>query len=244
MNILFLMAGSDRSGVKDNNYPLPLVEVNGVPLIEIKVSKSLKLPNCNMIFALKEEEARKYHLDNIINLITPNAKFIYVANNTKGAACTALLAVAEIHNDEPLLILSVDEYLDADYQTIINYFQEKDFDGGTVVFNSVHPRYSFVKLNSENLVIEAAEKNPISRNATVGFYYFKKGKYFTEAAQNMIRKDASADGSFFICPAFNEMILSGHKVGVYKIENSQYLPIKSEVQMNHFISSMEKRGDL
>ena len=34
-----------------------------------------------------------------------------------------------------------------------------------------------------------AEKKPISNIATVGIYYFKKGKYFVEAAEQMIGKN-------------------------------------------------------
>lgn len=239
MNVLFIMAGSDRSGVKDNNYPLSLVEVNGVPLIEKQIEKAKKVAK-NLIFAIKTEDSKKYRLDSIISLISPEARIINVESETQGAACTALLAVGSINNDDSLLILSVDDFLKIDLERIINHFISKNYDGGTVVFNSVHPRYSFVKLNANEEIIEAAEKNPISRFATTGLFYFKKGKYFVEAAQSMIRKDASVNGKFFISPVFNEMILSQLKLGVFKIDNSLYLPIKSEVQLNHFINSMEK----
>ena len=39
-----------------------------------------------------------------------------------------------------------------------------------------------MKINDEGEVTLVAEKKPISNIATVGIYYFKKGKYFVESA--------------------------------------------------------------
>jgi len=59
-------------------------------------------------------------------------------------------------------------------------FRRQELDAGTIVFDSVHPRWSFVKTNEKGLVIEAAEKRPPSRNATAGFYHFNKVKLLRE----------------------------------------------------------------
>ena len=53
-------------------------------------------------------------------------------------------------------------------------------DGGVIVFDSVHPRWSFVRVDKAGFVIETAEKRPISRLATAGFYYFRRGADFVD----------------------------------------------------------------
>ena len=70
--------------------------------------------------------------------------------------------------------------------------------------------------------MEAAEKEPISKNAIAGFYFFNQGSHFVEAAKKMIVNDAHVNGQFFIAPVFNELILMGKKLTSEKISTSQY----------------------
>jgi dTDP-glucose pyrophosphorylase len=163
-----------------------------------------------------------------------------VSAPTAGAACTALMAAEQINNDEPLLILNGDELLDIDYSVPLKFFNDSGFDAGVISFDSVHPRYSYVRLDENDLVIEAAEKNPISRNATVGFYWYRHGSNFVQAAMRSIRKQALLDKLFFVCPVFNELILEHQKIGVYKIDQSLYKPFKSQQQIAQFQAVLEK----
>ena len=101
-----------------------------------------------------------------------------------------------------------------------------------VTFPSVHPRYSYVALDDDGLVVEAAEKHPISRHATAGFYWFRRSAEFVEAVQNMIRKDAHVDGRFFISPVFNEYVLSQKRVGIFETDSRRYQPLKSRRQIS------------
>jgi dTDP-glucose pyrophosphorylase len=148
-----------------------------------------------------------------------------------GAACSALMAVDQINNEEELLLISADEYITEDVADIVKGFRKNKYDAGTVIFESVHPRYSYVNLDKNNLVLEAAEKNPISNNATVGLYWFKHGYDFVEGSMNSIRKDSSVMGNYYICPVFNELILKQKKIFAHKIDVSSYHPIKSQRQL-------------
>ena len=131
----------------------------------------------------------------------------------------------------------------ANANDVINEFIEKDYDGGIVTFEDIHPKFSFVKLNSEGLVIEAAEKRPISKHATAGFYYFKKGSDFIESAISMLAKNASVNGLFYLCPVYNEMILKQKKIGVYPIERQDYFLLKTEGGIEAYKQYLkDKRG--
>jgi dTDP-glucose pyrophosphorylase len=124
-----------------------------------------------------------------------------------------------------LVIANGDQVFATDVAEAVRDFRRRNLDAGTIVFDSVHPRWSFVKLDPEGLVVEAAEKRPLSRKATAGFYYFRRSRDFVEAAQAMIRKGASVNGSYYICPSFNEMILKGSRIGVFEIPREKYISL-------------------
>ena len=91
--------------------------------------------------------------------------------------------------------------------------------------------------------MEAAEKRPISRNATAGFYYFKKADYFFEAAKRMISKNASVNGSFFVCPVFNEMILQQLSIGTFRIKKEQYYSFSHESGIEAYKAYLRTNGE-
>jgi len=240
LNIIVLMAGPDRIHLEGvGGFPTALIEFNGKPIIENLIGMCEQVPDIHMFFVAKAAEVKKFRLDNVIALLKPNSQVITIDQETKGAACSALLAAAYIQPTEPLLILSIDDILDVSLTEVLADFQERQLDAGVVVFPSVHPRYSFVRLNQDGLVTEAAEKNPISRHAAAGCYYYALGSHFIDAAKSMIRKDAHVDGRFYVCPAFNEMILQHAKIGVWSIQSSQYHPIKSQHQLAQYEHTME-----
>lgn len=241
MNVLILLAGGENVDIQDGGYPLCLTEIDGVPLIERIANKINKMAPEKTIVCLLDRDVRDYHLDNTISIVLPDAVMQRIPESTKGAACTALLACGEIDRDKQLLIIAANEMLDVDFHDVIKYFGEKELDAGAVCFPSIHPRYSFVRVDKNGKVIEAAEKNPISKNATCGFYWFRKGGDFIDAAKKMIIKDAHVKGSFYICPTINELVLSHKQVGIYNISADKYHPLKSEKQLQNYESYMEDR---
>ncbi|WP_430254233.1 glycosyltransferase family 2 protein [Neorhizobium sp. DAR64872/K0K18] len=231
MNILILMAGEPRV-LSSDSFPTALVEVDGMPLVQRLLERCSRITGHRVIIAMQEKELRRYHLDDVVRLIDPTAEIVAIKDKTQGAACTALLAAGSIDNDTPLLILNGDEFLTVPMETIVADFNRRELDGGTVTFRSVHPRYSFVRLDERQMVVEAAEKHPISDNATAGFYYFRKGSDFVKAAKAAIRKDARHNGMFYVCPVYNELVLEDKKIGVYPIDAKDYHPIKSDRQLS------------
>ena len=76
-------------------------------------------------------------------------------------------------------------------------------------FNDVHPKWSFVKVNSRGFCIEVAEKRPISDIATCGIYWYRRGSDFVKYANRMIEKEIRVRNEFYIAPVYNELILDG-----------------------------------
>lgn len=231
LNVLMLAGGQSDSNADDGNYPLCLAEINGVPLIQHLVNACRGIGPVRFIAAFRRSDIDRFHLDNVIEVLTPGATIVSAEKETSGAACTALLAVSQIDNDDELLIINGNEWIDVDYQTVLSRFRGSQLDSGAITLPSIHPRYSYVRLSEDNLVVEAAEKRPISNHATAGFYWFARGSDFVRSAQEMIYKDASLDGNFFICPVLNELILKQARIGVYPIQPDQYHPLKTARQI-------------
>jgi len=229
--ILILAASS--KGRRQREYPGFLSEMEGECLLEKLCQKIHEIANHSVCFAFLAEDVKKYRLASIAELISPGASIVKVPSNTKGAACTALLAAADFGGDEELVIVSANEFIDQPLGDLVAGFRAKEYDAATLVFQSVHPRYSYVKVES-GLVSEAAQCVPISRNATTGFFWFRKVSDFIEAIESAICKDAHHDGHYYVAPLLNEFLLKGRKVGALAIDSRHYLPLKSEQQIAAF----------
>ena len=221
---LIPLAGSSNFFDKDYKFPKPLIEVNERPMIQIVLEQIMK-DNLieKFIFIVNSNDCKKYHLDNVLKLITDDkCEIIRLDKETKGAACSALMAIEHIKDDQELLICNGDQVLDEDFEEVVEHFRKEKFDAGVVTFNSVHPRWSYIRQNESGHIIETAEKRPISNKAIAGVYYFRNGSFFVESAMKMIEKGASVNSSYFIAPALNELILQNLKLGVFHVASSKY----------------------
>jgi len=217
LNVLIPMAGAgSRFETAGYTFPKPLIDVNGEPMIKV-VTDNLNV-NANFIYIVQKKHNEKYNLTALLNLISPNCKIIEVDGLTEGAACTTLLAKELINNDMPLLMANSDQFIEWDSNEFFYKMNETNCDAGIVTFNSTHPKWSFVKTNENGLVIEVAEKKPISNIATVGVYYWKNGSDYVKYAEQMIEKNIRVNNEFYVCPVFNEAISDSKDIRIFPIE--------------------------
>lgn len=244
MNVLVLMSGSSQSFQEAGyTYPKNLVEIAGKPMMQRVMEPLMALGKfgARHVCIVRKEESRKFYTAMSLQLMWPSIQVVEIPSSTTGAACSALLGVDHIDNQDPLVICNGDQILDAvDLVEVVHGFQNRNLDAGVIVFDDIHPRWSFVRCSPDGLVVEAAEKRPISRLATAGFYYFARGFDFVRASMEMIKKDAQVNGMFFICPSFNEMILAQAKIGVHRIERKQYRSLSNPSDVaayEHFLGT-------
>jgi dTDP-glucose pyrophosphorylase len=197
-------------------FPKPLIEVNGKPMIQLVV-ENLNV-EAEYVFIVQKEHYDKYNLQYLLNLISPDCKIVQVDGITEGAACTTLLAKEYIDNNDALLIANSDQFVDWNSNEFLYSMQAGEIDAGILTFESVHPKWSFARVNEEGLVCEVAEKKPISNKATVGIYYWKQGSDYVKYAEEMIEKDKRVNNEFYVCPVFNEAIDDGLRVKTFDID--------------------------
>lgn len=233
-NILILAAGSPVFEAGAEGYPLCLSEYDGMSLLERIVFNTRNIHNAHYVFALRDKDAERFHLENVVRLLVGDAEVIRIPEQTRGSACTAILSAAHLNSVEPVLVVSANELVDLDLADIIADFNKNELDGGVLTFRSVHPRYSYVQVDNAGLVTEVAHQNPISHFATTGVFWFARSCEFVEAVKETIRKNSSVKGNFFVALAYNELILKQKKIGTWPIDISDYKPLKSERQLQQY----------
>lgn len=222
INVLIPACGKSKF-YEDNYYPQNVTEINGRTMIEHVIRNYASLKDAKYTVCLFQNECDSFHTDEIVNIVTNRkGNIVKQENTTAGALCTCLLAVDYINNDDPLIIANSDQIIKTDIEAVIKEFEKENADCGVISFHSVHPRWSYVRVDEDGNVIEAAEKHPISDHAIAGFYYFKKGKYFVDAAKRTIRKRETYEDKYFISASINEIILQNKKVSYFEIPSDCY----------------------
>jgi len=245
MNILVPMAArSDFFPATDFPFPKPLIEVNGIPMIERVVENLGSLgSDTRFIFVVEQADIAVFSLDNILRLVTDgNCEIVALKAPTKGALCSCLLAIDYIEADRPLAVVNDDQLLHCNLRDAVDLFESSRADAGVICFPSVHPRWSYVKLDHDGHVIQAEEKKVISKNGVAGFYYFRTGKVFLDAAMETIEMDRSVNGVFYTAPSLNSIVLAGGKVCACHIAEGQYSSFYSPAKISEFEAQENQTG--
>ncbi|UAJ14212.1 nucleotidyl transferase [Aquirufa lenticrescens] len=235
LKIIMPLAGKSDLFVNSGyHYPKPLIEINGKTMIEWVVSNPSKIERLHQfIFIVKEEDVIKYHLDNTLRLICPGCEIIKIKNQTKGGLCSVLMAIDKVMPDDSLLILNSDQIVDIDFNEVDQFWLKEKVDAGLVTFNSVHPRWSYARIE-EGLVVQTAEKNPISNQSIAGYYYFQNSELFFKAAFQTIKNDVQLEGMYYISPVINQYVLNNLKVKSFKIDNKKFNSFYSPQMMAEY----------
>jgi len=229
LNVLIPMGGyGKRFKAAGYTFPKPLIEVEGKPMIQ-RVVENLNV-DARFIFIVNGDQCDEYNMTNMLKMIAPGCEIVREGNELNGAAYATLLAKDLINNNDPLLLANSDQLVEWDSNEFLYSMSNDNIDGGILTFESTHPKWSYAKVDENGFVTEVAEKNPISNHATVGVYYYKTGKMFIAAVEQMIEKNIRTNGEFYVCPAYNEIVSEGGKVRIYDIDKMWGLGTPEDLQ--------------
>ena len=232
------MAGLGTRLANYDSYPKPLISVLGKTVAEWSI-KTLGLDG-NYIFCCKKEHLEKFDMENILTNIVPDCKIIAIDYQTKGTVQSVLEASHLINNNEELIISDADHYLIWDVDFFNKKIRTKEIDACVMVFAEEYfsKKASYLKLNDEGYIIEAAEKNPISKTASVGVHYYKKGSDFVRLGNKMIGKNLTYNNEFYITPIYNLFVEEKKKVIVNPVKKMWALGSPEEIEL--FVSEFNK----
>ncbi len=234
--VIPLASGDDLFPKDEFHFPKPLIEINGRPMIGYVVDNIRRTDaNAEFIFIIRREDSLLHSLASALKLLAgEGTRVVELSHETQGAICSVLMAIDLIEDEAPLVICNGDQVIDVDFKRVAQSFEKQAYDAAVITFNSVHPRWSYVRVDDEGFVNEAAEKRVISRAAIAGYYYFKSGKKFVAAATSYLLNGEAINGRYYLSPSLNEIILEGGKVGVHSVADDQYTSFYSPQRVEYF----------
>ena len=243
LNIVIPLAGAGLSFIKTGySFPKPLIDINGKPMIQAVIENLKPKTAHKFILICKAEHYEKYALyQTFNNAAGANYEVVKLYSPTKGATCAVLTAIDYINNENELIIANADQLIDIKLDNFIKFARKNKVDGLLMTFESNHPRWSYALTDKKGNVTQVAEKRVISNNATVGIYYFKTGRLFVESATKMIDKDITVNNEFFVCPVYNELILSKRHVMIWPIQNSKMHSLGTPEDLHEYLREAQKR---
>lgn len=218
INIVVPMAGlgSRFQNVGFQN-PKPLIEVLGEPMISLVVRNLTPSVPHRFIFICQREHEEKYGIKKHLEKIASGCDVKLISGVTEGAACTVLEASDMVDHNQPLIIANCDQYIKASMDEYIDSWGRSGNQGYIMTMKANEDKWSYVRLNQSNLVLDVVEKVVVSDEATVGIYNFEKASDFIAAASIMIQRDIRVNGEFYVAPVYNMLIDDGYEVGIHNI---------------------------
>lgn len=227
LNALIPMAGAG-SRFKDEGYttPKPLLDILGKPMV---VSAADALPKADSYtFVVRDFQIDDYGIDRHLRKYFKDPNVIVLDHLTEGQAITCLSAREFIDNDDELVIGASDNGMIYDRLK----FDELKKSADAIVFTfrnnpavvAKPQAYGWIKTDGMDHVTGASVKVPISEtpmndHAIVGTFWFKKGRYFVEAAERMIGMNRRVNNEFYVDECVNDLLELGFKVKVFEIEH-------------------------
>lgn len=193
--------------------PKPLIEVRGRPMYTWALA-GLPLDQCTgIVFLCLEEHLQSGALEDDLRrrYRSYDLVIIPVAQVTEGQACTVLLAKQYINNSEGLIIHNADTWFQSKLGERLKH-RPPEVDGFITVFEAAGVRWSFAAVEPSGVVSRVAEKECISRWATVGMYHFTRGSDFVSAAEHMIAAKLAVGQEYYVGPVYNLLIEQGSRI--------------------------------
>ena len=159
----------------------------------------------------------------ILSADTISNKFI-LEYPTKGALATAALGISSIIKDnDPIIICPGDSLIPKkSLQNFTKHMLKKDAVAGTIIFKSIDPKFSYIRINRTGNISEVAEKKVISDLATAGVYFYRSKLDFLKACQWSFVNTYNFHGNYYLAPSLNYFIMTNQKIEYFEIETEEY----------------------
>ncbi len=182
--------------------PKPLVMAGHKHILDWSIDSIYPEEYNSITFIVRRDHVNSFGIDKILRQKYGQDVHIVVLDRvTQGTVCSCLEAAAFIDNQHPLVIFT----LDVNFHPKFSYHQVPECDGFLLTFKANSQNYSYAEV-VDGKVVRTAEKDVISPNAAVGIYMFKTGALFVAAAREMIEKELTTRGEYFVSPLYNLLI--------------------------------------
>ena len=200
--------------------PKPLIDVNGIPMIQVVIENIRPKREHRFIFVVQKEHINEYKVDKLLKNLCPTCEIVIIDGITEGAACTALEAKKYIDNKDQLMIANSDQWINTSIDEYLKMWDINKSEGFIMTMYSSDPKWSYIKFDPSGILVDIVEKVVVSNHATVGIYNFSRGNIFCKYASQMIQAKNMSKGEYYVAPVYKYMLTNNANIGLYNIDRS------------------------
>lgn len=195
--------------------PKPLIEIKGKPFFYWSTQSIKKFMDIkDLTYVVLQEHVDNYAIDKRILEFYPEAIIHIIPEVLNGAVLTCMEGLKEINDNEPVIFNDCDHIFRCKrFEDFIEKQFDREIAGALLTFLSNSPKYSFLRLDDHENVIETVEKEVVSNHAICGCYYFSDRNTFLDALQTYLKECNYKE--FFVSGLYNVMARSGKLVKQY-----------------------------
>ena len=229
--IVITAAGSSKR-FKNQGINIPKYEIiaNGHSLFYWSLISLKKFFNYAFIFIFQKDNFdNDFVVSELQKLNIQKYTTVLLESETEGQASTVMQAYNVIDPDDEILVFNIDTHINPE---ALNDTIFSD-DGCIVTTNVPGDHWSFAKIQ-DNYVIQVSEKEKISDHASVGMYYFKNFKEFTETFNKYSKEIKDIYKETYICPIYQYYIYKNKKIGYYEIDSKDFVCLGTPEELTIF----------
>lgn len=229
--IVIPMAGmSSRFFKAGYSKPKYMLEAHGKTLFELSVESFQRyFATHEFLFIVKDIfDTPTFVQEKAQSMGIKQAHVVVLDSDTRGQAETVTLGLEKFQNRDnkfngAITIFNIDTFR----PNFIFPDLTKCEDGYLEVFEGSGDNWSFAKplSNDSTLVVETAEKRPISNLCSTGLYHFNHIQDYFDAyyAYLDLPQEQWDKGELYIAPLYNQLIKNGLKIHYHLIERSEVI---------------------
>jgi bifunctional N-acetylglucosamine-1-phosphate-uridyltransferase/glucosamine-1-phosphate-acetyltransferase GlmU-like protein len=232
VQIIIPMSGMGQRFVEAGyNDPKPLIQVDGMPIIEHVVN--LFPGEQNVTFICNEQHLKETNMRRVLNNICPNGKIYEVpVEGREGPVHAVSLIFDNIDDDKEVIVSYCDYGTYWDYPEFLKDTRDRNADGAIACYKGFHPHmlgtdnYAFLKETEPgSRWMEAIqEKMPftndrMSEYASNGSYYFKSGAIMKKYFQVLMDRKMKVKNEYYVSMVYNLLVEDKLTVNIFEIEH-------------------------
>lgn len=207
--------------------PKPLIEVDGMPVIEhvVKMFPGEK----DFIFICNSLHLKETDMRSVLERIAPEAKIVEIKPHKLGPVYAVQQISHLLDDDDEVIVNYCDFSCYWDYSDFLNHTRSRKADGAVPAYRDFHPHmlgdtnYAFMR-EHEQWMLEIKEKEPFTDNrmeeyASMGTYYFRKGSFVKKYFKRLIDRGLELKGEYYVSLVYNLLVEDNLKVSIYKVQH-------------------------
>jgi dTDP-glucose pyrophosphorylase len=206
--------------------------------------------DANYIFVIREHLCRLHKFDQILASLYPNCKIIQHIPRTEGNVCSVLLAEKYIDNNDPLVVVDDNQWLEWDVERLLmKFLLHETALLQMITFNPYsNMEYHYVRTDPDNdkVVREIMLNKPMSEHGLTDVYFWRHGEDFVKYAHRMNSRNQRYRGEFCTSLIANELFddIRNNKIpdnSVIHVGCSKFFKFNEEHTLEEFRRWYENR---